>query len=239
MTTRQGNIIDGFNLVAPAYDITADVMTLGFHRLWRNRFCQFFLKKTPQKAHILDIATGTGEILFRSLTKRPDIYAYGLDLSQGMLKIAKEKSQKKSLNFKNKIEFSLGSALQLPYNNNFFDSITICWSIRSLRPLQGVLREALRVLKPGGYLFILEHGLPEIPLVRGLINRYAGSIPVLGSKLTNSKIVYPLYTTTVEGFCTGKNFVAELFEAGYTKVQYETFSGGMIYIYTAQKSPKK
>ena len=235
MSSRQGHIIDGFNLLAPAYDISADLISFGFHRKWRNQFCQSFLKKTPHHGKVLDVATGTGEILFRSILKRPDIQAHGLDLSEGMLGVAKEKQQKKSLFFKNKINFKLGNALQLPYENNFFDVVTICWSIRSLRPMQGALRECLRVLKPNGYLFILEHGLPELKIVRNFINKYAETLPLLGQKLTHSKMVYPMYTTSVEGFSSGKNFAAELYDAGFAKVDYKSYSGGIIYIYSAQK----
>ncbi len=238
MGTRQGNIIDGFNLMAPAYDTTADILTLGFHRIWRNYFCNVFLKKTPQNGRLLDVATGTGEILFRSLLKRSDIHAYGVDLSEGMLRIATQKLQKKSLLYKNKIEFKTGNALHLPYVNGFFDTITICWSVRSLRPIQAVLREILRVLKPGGCLFILEHGLPELKIVRSFLNKYAATVPLIGTKLTHSKVAHPLYTTSVDEFSSGKNFAAELYDAGFTRVKYETFSGGMIYIYTGQKARK-
>ena len=236
MGTREGSIIDGFNLIAPAYDTTADVLTLGFHRLWRNHFCKIFLEKTPKNSKVLDVATGTGEILFRSLLKRPDLDAYGLDLSEGMLKAAKEKQEKRSFLYKKKIRFEMGNALALPYKNEFFDCVTIAWSIRSLRPIQGVLRETLRVLKPGGSLFILEHGLPEIKIIRSFLNKYTASIPVLGEKITNSKALHPLYTTSVDGFSSGQNFAADLFDAGFTKVTYKTFSGGMIYIYEAQKT---
>jgi demethylmenaquinone methyltransferase/2-methoxy-6-polyprenyl-1,4-benzoquinol methylase len=235
MGTRQGNIIDGFNLVAPAYDVATDILTLGFHRVWRDYFCKFFLKNTPKNSNILDIATGTGEILFRSVRKRPDLHAYGVDLSQGMLIAANAKLKKRPFYSKNKIDFRLGNALQLPFENNYFEVATICWSIRNLRPIQSVLREALRVLKPGGNLYILEHGLPELKVMRSFFNKYAPVIPVLGEKITHSKPVYPLYTTSADGFASGKHFAAELYEAGFTKVQYETFSGGVIYIYSAKK----
>ncbi len=238
MVTRPGNLIDGFNLVAPAYDLTTDILTLGFHRVWRNYFCKEFLKNTPQKGSLLDIATGTGDVLFRALLKRPDIKASGIDLSEGMLRIASQKLIKKTLFYKDKIEFKLANALALPYSNDFFDTVTICWSIRSLRPLQSSLREALRVLKPGGYLYILEHGLPELKVVRSFLNKYTNSVPLIGSKISHSKVLHPLYTTSVEEFSSGKNFAAEMFEAGFTKVNYESLSSGMIYIYKAQKTLK-
>jgi demethylmenaquinone methyltransferase/2-methoxy-6-polyprenyl-1,4-benzoquinol methylase len=237
MNSRQGHIIDGFNLLAPAYDTAADVISLGLHRRWRNLFCQTFLKKMPHNGKLLDVGTGTGENLFRSMIKRPDIKAFGLDLSSGMLKIAKEKSEKQPLFFKDKIEFKLGNAFQLPYEANSFDIVTISWSIRNLNPIQGALREAVRVLKPNGYLYILDHGLPELKKVRKFIHKYASHVPVLGAKVTQSQLIYdPIYTTSVEGFSPGKNFAAELFDAGFTKVQYKTYSGGFIYIYSAQKA---
>jgi demethylmenaquinone methyltransferase / 2-methoxy-6-polyprenyl-1,4-benzoquinol methylase len=235
MDSKNYNIVDGFNTIAPAYDIANDAITLGLHRIWRKFLCRTAIKFTPKSTKLLDIATGTGEVILGIVSQRPDIHVVGIDASEGMLKVAREKIKKKAFLFQGNIELKLANALSIPYPDNTFHTVTVCWGMRNIRPHSAALREILRVLKPGGNVVILENGRPDFKLIRKIYNSYAKIIPIIGEKLSNLKPAYHFYTASIDNFPSGSQFVAELFDSGFMNAKFKTLGASIVYLYSAQK----
>ncbi|WP_186647196.1 ubiquinone/menaquinone biosynthesis methyltransferase [Fluviispira vulneris] len=236
MNSKNYNIVDGFNTIAPAYDLANDAMTLGLHRLWRRSLCKKALKLSPKDSQILDVATGTGDVILGLFSDRSDIHVTGIDASEGMLNIAREKFKSKAHLFQKNIKLLLADGLSLPFLDNTFHTVTVCWGIRNMRPYSGALREIKRVLKPGGSVIILESGRPEFKFIRSLYNSYSKILPFIGEKISKYKPAYQFYKASVDVFPSGKQFVAELYDAGFINANYETLGASIVYLYSAQKA---
>lgn len=235
MVQKNYNVVAGFNLIAPAYDLANDAMTLGLHRLWRAKLCKIAAELSPQKGRLLDVATGTGDVLLGVLKHRGDLSLTGVDPSEGMLEVAREKLAKKASLFSDSVHIRAGDARNLPFDNNSFDVVTISWGIRNVNPFQEGLREILRVLRPGGSVVILESGKPELKPIGAAYKYYSKLLPFIGGKISGFMPAYRYYTETVEAFPSGAQFVGELFDCGFVKASYKTLGGSIVYIYTAQK----
>ena len=229
------NVVAGFNIIAPAYDLANDAMTFGLHRLWRTSLCKLAAKLLPARGSLLDVATGTGDVILGLLKHRGDCHLVGVDPSEGMLQVARDKFAKKAALHQGSIDIRSGDARNLPFPDNSFDVVTISWGIRNVNPFQDGLREMLRVLKPGGSLLVLESGKPELKPIGAAYKYYSKLLPFIGGRISGFMPAYKYYTETVESFPAGAQFVAELFEVGFIKGQYKTL-GGSLCIFTQRRS---
>lgn len=230
------NIVEGFNLIAPAYDMANDAMTFGLHRSWRKRLCGRAARAAPRGGQVLDLATGTGDVLFELADLRPDLLLTGADPAEGMLREARRKHAHQKKNRLKKMTFEQADGRNLPYPDQSFDVVTISWGIRNIRPFMDGLKEILRVLRPGGKLFVLESGQPEWKAVRLFYKYYARLLPYIGERLSRYRPAYQYYTASVDSFPRGSDFVARLHEAGFVKPSYDAFVGGVVYLYSAEKN---
>ncbi len=221
--------------LAQAYDLANDAFTLGLHRVIKKILCTKAIKLTPQNSKLLDLATGTADVILGIAPKRPDLKIVGLDISAAMLDIAQEKIKKKASLFQNNIELKKATALNIPFPDNTFHTITICWGIRSLKPYSAALREIYRVLKPGGHVLIIENGKPEFKWVRKIYNSYTQMIPILGQKIKSLSTLHLVYKTSIDHFPSGSQFVAELFESGFIKANFNNLGTNIVFLYSAQK----
>ena len=156
-----------FDSIAPAYDFMNMAMTFGLHRRWRNIALKNAYKRwkkyngeTPEfigggtkPKKILDIATGTGDVAFKLAKMFPQSQIIGVDLSEGMLNIARKKLAKKS-DETSRISFLKADCLHLPFNDEEFDMITVAYGVRNFSQLSAGLKEMFRVLKKNGVLCI-------------------------------------------------------------------------------------
>ncbi|WGL60449.1 ubiquinone/menaquinone biosynthesis methyltransferase [Pigmentibacter sp. JX0631] len=236
MDSNNYNIYKGLHSsLAQIYDATNDTLTLGLHRIIKKVLCSSAIKLAPQNSKLLDLATGTADIILGIAPKRPDLEIVGIDISEAMLEIAEEKIKKKASLYRDNIELKKASALKIPYPDNTFHTITICWGIRSLKPYSAALREIHRVLKPGGHVLIVENGKPDFKFLRKIYNSYTHLLPIFGNKIKNLKSSHLLYKTSIDHFPSGSQFVAELFEYGFTKANFKNLGTNIIFFYTAQK----
>lgn len=235
MDYKNYNVVDGFNFIAPAYDLANDAMTFGLHRWWRRSLCRLAANKTPKAGKVLDMATGTGDVVFGIFKYRPDLKITGMDPSQGMLDSAKEKAKKIAPLFVTQLDLKIGDARKIDFPDSSFDTITISWGIRNVKPYAAGLKEMLRVLKPGGNLLVLESGRPEIKIVRTAYKLYSKILPFIGGKISGYLPAYKYYAHSADEFPSGKNFVAELFENGFVHAKYQALGGSIVYLYSAQK----
>ncbi len=215
-----------FDAISGTYDRTNRIISLGQDRRWRTKMARMVPKGALR---ILDCATGTGDQLLALLQHNPQInHACGIDLSEEMLKIARQKNAH--------IEWRHASCSALPFSDGAFDCVTISFGVRNIEHLEKALHEFFRVLKPGGRLLILETSLPQNAFVRALHLFYLRHLlPKLGAWLSKNKDAYIYLNKSAETFPCGKNFLALLKQAGFRDEVHHPLTFGAAAIYTAER----
>ncbi|HOK09498.1 MAG TPA: bifunctional demethylmenaquinone methyltransferase/2-methoxy-6-polyprenyl-1,4-benzoquinol methylase UbiE [Candidatus Hydrogenedens sp.] len=233
---EQGKIYLLFNKIADRYDITNRFLSFGQDSKWRNELIRHIqIPENTQTFYILDLATGTGEILKAYRRQYPDNgFIIGIDLAENMLRGAQEKFCQE----KNKLWlFSIMDATQLGISTNSVDVVTIAFGIRNVSEIQTALQEIYRVLKPGGQLLILEFGLPQKGLWRKIYLFYLRHIlPCLGGLWTNCSPAYQYLSQTICDFPSHNHFLQILNKEGFIQTQWIEFNRGAVLLYLAQKA---
>ena len=212
-----------FNSIAKVYDRINNIISLGKHKKWKKDF----VTKSNMNGKILDIATGTGDIIRLIKEKYPVSECYGLDPSQNMLKIAKEKSQN--------INFLKGYAENIPFENKMFDYVTISFGIRNTKSIEKSLEEIHRVLKDNKYLYIMEFSRNENPIMKLITNIYLFLfIPLVGLLFGKFKEYFYL-SSSINKFYTPKEFNELLSKNNFKVLEIKSFNLGIVTIYTAAK----
>ena len=192
--------------------------------------------EAPVKAPVEAQVTSTGFVTggsgkSDSATKG---HVTGVDLSEGMLAVMREKVGKAGLTEMISIEEGDGEALRFP--DNTFDRVTIAFGIRNFEDRPKGLREMLRVLKPGGRLVILELSRPENKIIRWFYDLYFLHIlPKIGGKVSGDKAAYAYLPASVAAFPGKKAFMATMREAGFRAVTHKAFTLGICRMYTGEK----
>ena len=173
-----------FDNISFKYDFFNRLTTFFIDQYWRYRFISKLNLKN--NLDVLDIATGTGDVIIQICKKNQSINGTGFDCSQNMLKIARNKSKTKNLN---DIEYIHGYAEKLPFEDSSFDIVTISFGIRNFNNYEQAINEINRILKPDGKLAILEFCRPKNSIFQTLFSFYFNKIiPVIGKVLTGEKI---------------------------------------------------
>lgn len=208
-----------FNEIAPRYDLMNDFMSMYTHKNTRKFALTLVKSKKPVK--ILDLATGTGDFAFLHATnkKLPFDKIVGLDFSAGMLKVGKDRSKK--LGLSEKISFIKGDIMNLPFEDNKFDLLTIGYGIRNVVDIPYGLKEIYRVTKPGGSFLVVEATPPLNKIWRFLIHFYFEKIVTrLSSIFSSAPVGYSYFIKSVTAFYNAKEFQKKLEEAGFKKVRW-------------------
>ncbi len=230
-----------FSALARRYDLANDVISLGLHRLARRRLTQLVLKQLRDGSPVLDIACGTGDLslrIARAARRRglTDIAIEGLDFSEEMLELAREKAQREGLGG---LRFSRGDAQQLPFADASFDSVVMGFGIRNFDAPLGAMGEIARVLRHGGFVCILEAGAPQDSLRRAVYSSMGGwALPMLGGLITGRPKDYAyLHRTSLE-FPSGDAFLDYFRACGNSFGEFgcEAHAFGALYIYSATRS---
>ena len=175
-----------FSEVSKKYDLMNDIMSFGFHRLWKNKLIE--IMNIQENEIIIDVGAGTGDLNKLMLKANKNVFIYSTDLNKEMLKINKKKF---NYNLRKKIKFIHANAESLPFENNFFDKYVISFCIRNITYIDKALGEAHRVLKNGGEFYCLEFGMPSSTLLNKFYSVYKSKfIPFLGKKIANNKSAY-------------------------------------------------
>ncbi|MBI2279301.1 MAG: bifunctional demethylmenaquinone methyltransferase/2-methoxy-6-polyprenyl-1,4-benzoquinol methylase UbiE [Bacteroidetes bacterium] len=220
-----------FNNISKKYDFLNHFLSLGIDILWRKKAIK--LLKELQPKIILDIATGTGDFAIEALSLKPT-KIIGIDISEGMLAVGKEKIKSKGLD--NVIELQLGDSENLLFDDNYFDAYTVGFGVRNFEHLEKGLAEMLRVLKPNGRAVILEFSKPKTFPVKQLYNFYFNHIlPTIGKLVSKDNAAYTYLPESVNAFPEGDEFVNILNKLGYKNVQAIPLMFGISSIYTATK----
>ena len=218
-----------FQDVFDKYDLMNDLMSLGIHRLWKKNFINWL---NPQKnTTLVDVASGTGDIAKLYLNKiNYKGHVCCVDESKEMLNINREK-----LKGNIHVKWFCSSAEKLPFKNNYFDYYTISFGIRNINNINNALKEAYRVLKPGGRFLCLEFSKVENEILNKLYKTYSKSIPQLGKFIVGKSGPYEYLINSIEKFYSQEKFFQQIKKQNFINVSYRNLSGGIVAIHSAWK----
>ena len=228
---KKQQIAKMFDAISNEYDGLNRIISFGIDIKWRNKVVQIVADAQP--INILHIATGTGDLAI-NLTRTNASQIIGLDISEGMLDVGRQKILKKELH--NTIDMVVGDSENLPFDDNAFDAITVAFGVRNFENLEIGLAEILRVLKPGGIVVILETSVPtKFPFKQGYYLHTRVVLPLIGKLFSNDKSAYSYLSESASKFPYGTAFNNILTKTGFinTKALPQTF--GVATIYTATK----
>ncbi len=223
-----------FDGIAPDYDRLNHLMSLGTDRSWRRRALREIVTPgAPQQ--ILDLACGTGDFSLAIAKKmHPDSRITGLDLSEGMLAVMREKVARAGL--QDRISCEQGDSEAMRFADGVFDVVTIAFGIRNFEHREAALREILRVLRPGGRLVILELSVPEGKLLRWCYNLYFMHIvPWIGGRISGDKAAYKYLPASVQRFPGRREWTATMERCGFAQVRHRAFTFGLCRMYSGEK----
>ncbi len=230
-SSKKEEVAEMFNNISGRYDFLNHFLSMGIDKIWRKKAVKELREVHPER--ILDIATGTGDFALALLRLKPK-EVIGVDISQGMLDVGKEKMKKKRVD--SIVKMQLGDSEALPFEDNYFDALTVGFGVRNYENLEKGLSDMLRVLRPGGKAVILEFSKPRKFPVKQLFGFYSKRvIPFLGRTISKDKRAYTYLPESVAAFPEGKDFEAILSKVGYKNVKSRLVSGGIATIYSGIK----
>ena len=223
-----------FDSIAPAYDFMNTAMTFGLHRYWRDCALKM-LDRLPHDS-ILDVATGTGDVAFRLYERFSPSRLVGIDLSNGMLDIARRKLASMDQKARDTISFKQDNCLQLSMDDKQFDVVTVAYGVRNFERLAQGYTEMLRVLRPGGTLCVIELSVPRNPLIRWAYNIYSRHlIPAIGRLVSGDSRAYSYLPESIAA-CPQREEMTDLMrQAGFTDCRYRSLTFGTLTIYLATR----
>lgn len=229
--SKKEQVTEMFDTISENYDGLNRVISFGIDIKWRKKVVAIVGKIQPNK--ILDVATGTGDLAI-SLSKTGAGEIIGLDISTGMLEIGKQKIKSKLL--ADTIKMVVGDSENLPYQDNYFDAITVAFGVRNFENLEKGLAEIYRVLKPGGVFVVLETSIPtKTPYKQGY-NFYSKRIlPLIGKVFSKDKSAYTYLSESAAAFPYGEAFNNILKKIGFIDVEDMPQTFGVATIYKASK----
>jgi demethylmenaquinone methyltransferase/2-methoxy-6-polyprenyl-1,4-benzoquinol methylase len=229
--SKKEQVATMFNTISGNYDNLNRVISFGIDINWRNKVLDLVAKSNPKT--ILDIATGTGDLAIL-MAQTPESKIIGLDISEGMLAVGVEKIAAKQLS--DRIEMLLGDSENMPFEDNYFDAITVAFGVRNFENLEKGLAEILRVLKPGGTFVILETSVPEkTPFKQGYHFYSKNILPLIGKLFSKDNTAYGYLSESSAAFPYGERLNNILRKTGFIEVKDMPQTLGVATIYYATK----
>ena len=218
-----------FEDVSDKYDLMNDIMSFGVHRLWKKKFINWL---NPQRnTKLVDVASGTGDIAKLFLEKINYLgQAYCVDENKEMFEI-----NKKKLNKNSNIKWFCNDAEKLPFKNDEFDYYTISFGIRNINNIENALREAHRVLKPGGRFLCLEFSKVKNEFLNKIYKIYSKSIPKMGKLIVGKSEPYEYLVNSIEEFYSQEELLEKIKKQNFENISYRNLSGGIVAIHSAWK----
>lgn len=231
---KQGKVNEVFHSVAGRYDLMNDLMSVGLHRLWKSALVTSLRPPRQRPFRHLDVAGGTGDVAFRILDAGgPDTRVTVLDINGDMLKVGEERA---GAAYAGRIDFVEANAEELPLEAKTYDAYTIAFGIRNVPRIDAALREAYRVLKPGGRFLCLEFSRVDVPVLDKIYDAYSFNvIPKLGQMVTGDAESYRYLVESIRRFPTPAAFARMIEEAGFKRVTHRALTGGIVNIHSGWK----
>jgi demethylmenaquinone methyltransferase / 2-methoxy-6-polyprenyl-1,4-benzoquinol methylase len=218
-----------FSKVYKKYDLMNDIMSLGVHRIWKSKLIDWI---NPQKNEsLIDVAAGTGDIakLF-SKKNYSSSEIFCVEPNEQMLQVGKSNLS----NFEN-IKWFNAKAEKLPFKNDLFNFYTISYGIRNVSNINMCLKEAFRVLKPGGRFMCLEFSKINNELLNLLYQQYSKAIPFVGKYVVGSSKPYDYLVKSIDEFYTQDELVDLMKNNGFSNIEYRNLSNGISAIHSGWK----
>ena len=232
---KQPLVNDVFHKVANRYDLMNDLMSAGLHRLWKDAMVAWL--NPPKRAgwKVLDVAGGTGDVAFRIVeASQRQAHATVLDINGSMLSVGRDRAEKQGLSAN--ADFVEANAEELPFEDETFDAYTIAFGIRNVPRIEVALAEAYRVLKRGGRFLCLEFSEVDMPLLDKAYEAWSfNAIPKIGKAVTGDGEPYSYLVESIRKFPNQQNFAAMIARAGFDRVTFRNYSGGIAALHSGWK----
>ena len=228
---KKEQVAEMFNSISKKYDFLNHFLSLGIDIRWRKKAIKLLKKDNPK--HILDIATGTADFAIESLSLKPEKVT-GVDISEGMLSVGREKLKKKSLD--HIIQLELGDSEKLLFEDNKFDAVIVSFGVRNFAHLEKGLADMYRVLKPGGKTVIVEFSRPSKFPFKSIYNFYFKAIlPKIGRLVSKDLSAFTYLPESVQVFPDGTDFLKVLERVGFKNTTCTPLTFGVSSIYVGVK----
>jgi demethylmenaquinone methyltransferase/2-methoxy-6-polyprenyl-1,4-benzoquinol methylase len=229
---KAGMVHGVFSRVASRYDVMNDLMSLGIHRIWKDAMMDWLAPRPHQR--LLDVAGGTGDVAFRFLKRAPGAMAVVCDMTEAMLVEGRKRAEAESL--AESLDWVVGDAMALPFPDASFDVYTISFGIRNVTRIPDALREAYRVLRPGGRLMVLEFSQIPNDLMQRAYDLYSFNvIPVMGQVVAGDRASYQYLVESIRRFPDQDSFAAMIRAAGFDLVTYRNLTMGIAALHSGWK----
>lgn len=221
-----------FDNIASTYDSLNHTLSLGIDKNWRRKAVKVL--KSFQPESILDIATGTGDFAILMGKQIGPKEILGIDISEGMMQIAREKVEKEGLT--PIIRFAKDDCTALSLSDASFDAATVAFGVRNFEKLDKALKEIHRVLKENGHLIILELSTPKSFPMKQLFGIYSKVVlPLIGKMISKDRSAYTYLPKTIQAFPQGEIMKGIITKAGFKEVSFTRLTMGICTLYTATK----
>jgi ubiquinone/menaquinone biosynthesis methyltransferase len=217
-----------FSDVASNYDLMNDVMSFGAHRLWKTIFIDYVNPLKGEK--IIDVGSGSGDLVLEIQKKNSNTIIDIVDLNQEMLNEGKKRIKKGN------VKFYLQNAENLDFESNTYDKYLIAFCLRNITKIDQALKEAFRVLKPGGKYYCMEFSKPtSIPLSKIYSYYKSNFIPLLGKVFSSNQEAYNYLNESIDMFPNQEILKKTIENAGFRSVKYINLFDGIVSIHTGFK----
>lgn len=220
-----------FDRIAPRYDLLNRLLSAGTDVRWRRRAVDFLELAPPLR--VLDLCTGTADLLIEAVSRHPRSSGLGVDLAQGMLSRGAAKLVRRGL--ASRARLTGGDGERLPVRDAAFDAAVVGFGIRNVADPARALAEVRRALRPGGRFVVLEFGVPEGLLGRLYRAYFAGVLPRVGGLVSGDRSAYAYLPASVASFPKPGAFAQLMEAAGFGAVRYERLSLGIAYLHRGEK----
>ncbi|WP_420569093.1 bifunctional demethylmenaquinone methyltransferase/2-methoxy-6-polyprenyl-1,4-benzoquinol methylase UbiE [Thalassovita sp.] len=229
---KAGRVQGVFGSVASKYDVMNDAMSMGIHRIWKDAMMDWLAPRPNTR--LLDVAGGTGDISFRYLKRAGQAHATVCDLTEPMLIAGRQRAEADSM--ADSLDWVVGDAMALPFDDNTFDVYTISFGIRNVTRPQEALNEAYRVLKPGGRLMVLEFSQIPNDMMQKVYDLYSFNIiPKLGQVIANDRDSYQYLVESIRKFPDQDTFLNMVKQAGFENAKYRNLTMGIACLHSGWK----
>ena len=249
--TKREQVEQMFDNIAHSYDTLNHTLSFGVDRLWRNAAINYLQPFFPQKANtpnglpphrgggpgrgaVLDIATGTGDFAILAFQKLQPQRIVGIDISEGMMAIGREKVAK--LGLSDRITFQNEDCSKMPFSDSTFDAVISAFALRNFQNLDECLKEMHRVLSPDGHLSVIDLCTPVSFPMKQLFWLYKKAVmPILCKLLSHDSTAYTYLPDTMDAIPQAEPMQHIIQQAGFHNVKYKRLPFGMCILYTAKK----